>query len=228
MSGGVQLQYPITVCRQKFNRLRASLLSVQRVPLHSIMAPKAKKAKAPKVAKALVQLASSSSSSTAVVASEPGPHAREHQDLNQHEQKKRRLNRRTSDEQVERALQARTSHIPLSVWETRRDKAGRTVRQVVKDALKSVRSGDVRGRLSTKFWTSLHETFELNETLADNLAEPPLDQDVNPELLEVLQVACKSRWECVCLGGCLVIATAINNMSAVGGVCRSYSIQCAA
>ena len=104
------------------------------------------------------------------------------------ERKKRRLNRRCSDEQVQRALQGRYGLLLPPAWEAKRDNHGRSLREAVKDGIKKSQAGGRLGRLSTKFWIALHEAFSLIDSVVSLLAQPPMDEEVDSELLGVIQV----------------------------------------
>ena len=102
--------------------------------------------------------------------------------------KKKGLQRRNSDEQVQRAINGRFALVPVSIWESKRDDSGRSIRDVVRQALKETKGDKNNGRLSTKFWASINEQFGLSESLASSLPQPSLDQEVDDQLLQVLQV----------------------------------------
>lgn len=70
-----------------------------------------------------------------------------------------------------------------------RNNEGLSVRGFVKRELK--RNAKDKKRLSTRFWCRVNEEFELVESLADGLIDPP-DGPVDMQLLEMLQVA--FRW----------------------------------
>ena len=63
--------------------------------------------------------------------------------------KRTQLNRRDSDEQVERAVQNRLGHLPPSLWETKQNAAGDMIRDLVKKAIK--KNSCVNKRLSSRF-----------------------------------------------------------------------------
>lgn len=85
--------------------------------------------------------------------------------------KRRQLNRRSSDEQVERALAQRLSHLPDEVWRTKVNKDGLSISEYVKRAHKKMHSDGKK--LGTKFWSDVYNEFDLNESCADALEDPP-------------------------------------------------------
>ena len=156
------------------------------------MPTRAKKAKAKAKGKAQrnakAAMKPSPPPSSALVLSEPDPFAPPPDDDVPSAAKKRRLNRRCSDEQVERALHGRFSRYPSAVWESKRDANGKSVRETVREGLKAANNGSTKGRLSTKFWTTLRETFGLSESLASDLPDPGTTEPVDKSLLECLKV----------------------------------------
>lgn len=101
--------------------------------------------------------------------------------------KRRQLNRRSSDEQVERALAQRLSHLPDEVWRTKVNKDGLSISEYVKRAHKKMHSDGKK--LGTKFWSDVYNEFDLNESCADALEDPPEDLPVSKDLLMALASA---------------------------------------
>jgi hypothetical protein len=108
-------------------------------------------------------------------------------DLEGPTKRRRQLSRRSSDEQVERAVAARLSHLPDEVWRTKVTKDGLSISEYVKRWTKKMHSDGKR--LGTKFWTDLYNEFDLNESCADSLEDPPDDLKVNKDLLVALAAA---------------------------------------
>ena len=82
--------------------------------------------------------------------------------------KRRQLNRRDSDDKVNRVVVERLGHIPQSLWEHKVNENGLTIRDIIKKEMKGLAAGK---RLSTKSWVKLHSDFALCESLADALEE---------------------------------------------------------
>jgi len=106
---------------------------------------------------------------------------------NQQKQPRRQLERRDTDEQVERALGKRLNHIPVSRWQGAVDEEGVDFWTFIGRSLKKAHS--TGKKLGTKFWAATYERFGLNESAAADLADPPEDEVVDPNLLAVLSVA---------------------------------------
>ena len=64
----------------------------------------------------------------------------------------------------------RLQHVPKSAWEPLRDAAGRSIRDVVAEALSKTRGKG--GRLNTKFWVGLFEKFKLGDCVVEALGPP--------------------------------------------------------
>lgn len=100
--------------------------------------------------------------------------------------KRRQVARRHTDEQVERAMQGKLAHIPPAVLEGKTNSKGLTIREYVSQAFKQA-SGK-QGRLGSKFWCQVNEEFGLTQALADGLADPPSDQQLDPELVDMIHL----------------------------------------
>lgn len=97
--------------------------------------------------------------------------------------KRRRLFRRDSDERVERVLARKLSHLDSAMIASRRNSAGKSVRDVIRDALRDL--APRRKYLASSFWVQLYTDFELNSAVFDTLPAAP-DLPVADELLEAL------------------------------------------
>jgi len=102
-------------------------------------------------------------------------------------EKRRQVCRRNSDEQAQRALDEKLKDIPESSWRSKVNKQGLTLQEYVKRHSKSMKSENKR--LSTKFWTECFAEFDLVNTCADNLEDPPSGLSIDTDLLKALQAA---------------------------------------
>lgn len=141
------------------------------------MPPKGKAASRRNVPKAKAKAASKQaarSSDSRNVAEEPA-------------RKRTQLMRRDTDAQVDRAVGSRLSHLPKSVWASKRNASGQSVRDYIAAEIRRRRQDG--GKLGSRFWAQLYEHFELQENLADSLPEPGDDQVPSAQLLDVLAAA---------------------------------------
>ena len=99
-------------------------------------------------------------------------------------QKRRQILRRHTDEQVDRAISTRLSHVPPSVLEGKTDSKGTSIREYIGRAIKD----STQGRLGSRFWCKLNDDFGLCDSLADGLADPPDGEEPDAELIEMLQL----------------------------------------
>ena len=109
----------------------------------------------------------------------------------------RKLARRDTDDQVDRACERKLAFIPKRIWVGKLNPQGQTVEQVVEKEIYRVRNDG--GYIQTKFWIDLIIAFDLVETSQDILTAPE-DDDIPPpkELLEVLECLYnENRIKCV-------------------------------
>ena len=97
------------------------------------------------------------------------------------------MNRRSLDEQAERAGASKLAHIPECVWTRKFNSDGESILQVAKRTLDKFQGDNTK--LGSKFWAGLFHDFELHEFVADALADPPEDLPVDRELMVALNSA---------------------------------------
>lgn len=130
---------------------------------HAVVNEKSKPAKAPKAAKA--------SKEAPPVLEEP-------------RWKRRQLSRRETDEQTQRFIDRKLSHVPPAILETVQNLEGLRVRDFIKRELKRTKS--VNGRLASKFMVNLYEEYDLGSGIFSGLPEPEGDESVDEELLDLM------------------------------------------
>lgn len=104
------------------------------------------------------------------------------------EPKRQRLNRRDSDDQVDRIIKEKLSPLfRTEVIEGARSIDGASIRDRIRDQFKNNKA--MGRKLSSKFWEGLYSDFNLNQTPADQLPNPPQGLDCRDDLLQALEAA---------------------------------------
>jgi len=98
---------------------------------------------------------------------------------------KRRLSRRDTDDQIERAIGTRFDHIDN--WESKVDEDGRSIKDYVEDEVR--RTTNLGKYIRNDFWTKIWAKFDLATTAAMLLVDPPMDQDIDEDLMDAISVA---------------------------------------
>ena len=98
---------------------------------------------------------------------------------------RKQINRRDSDEQAERYVNRKLSHVDASRIKTLRNEDGLSIHNYVKAELK--RKKCTQGRLSSTFAVQLFKSFNLEAGLWDDLPEPPKGE-TNEELYELVSL----------------------------------------
>ena len=102
--------------------------------------------------------------------------------------KLKQLERRDTDDQVDRVIELKLGSVPAHVIVGAVAKDGVTkVRDFIAAEIRTLR-GTPR-RLSTRFWCSLNEHFDINVSASDCLEEPPGDNEIADELVEKIMLA---------------------------------------
>ena len=98
---------------------------------------------------------------------------------------KRRVGRRETEEQAERVLTSgKLDHVPKSMWLTKKNKSGKTVKQFTEDWIRKHRQPGTTCRCSTQFWCSLFASFGLTSSIV--LREPTDQRAPDDECLEAM------------------------------------------
>ena len=123
---------------------------------------------------------------------EPDPDAEQEEEQEENTEtpsKRRQPNRRDTDEMVDRNVTKKLSHIPECVW---RNKIGKTTNLKIVDFVKREAKPiwAEGGRVSTKVWMKVFREFDLAESAADSLEDPPEDLPVAKDLVMALSAAC--------------------------------------
>ncbi len=102
--------------------------------------------------------------------------------------KLKQLERRDTDDQVDRVIEQKLSSVPEHVIVGAVAKDGVTkVRDFIAAEIRTLRG--TTKRLSTRFWTSFNDHFDINVNASDILEEPPPDEEVADELVEKIMLA---------------------------------------
>ena len=80
----------------------------------------------------------------------------------------------------------RLGHLDPMLWEGLRNKEGLSIRDEVKDEIRSKR--DKQGRRSTKVWAKIFEEFRTAESLGGLLDGPPEDEGIDDDLIEAVTI----------------------------------------
>ena len=101
--------------------------------------------------------------------------------------KRRRLFKRDSEERVQRIIDRKFANIDAVIIDSRRNKAGQSLRDVIAQALRDLTPR--RKYLSFAFWTKLFDDFDLHSAFVEQL--PPVGDHIPiaDDLLEALMVA---------------------------------------
>ena len=85
---------------------------------------------------------------------------------------RRQLRRRDTDECVMRIREKKLAHIPDHILNTKTNNKGETPLGYITKEIRRKRPGN--GRLSTKFWVTFHDEFDLSWDISAELPEPHL------------------------------------------------------
>ena len=102
------------------------------------------------------------------------------------QKKRRQLDRRDTEEAVERYKQRKLNHIPEGRLLTVRNAEGKTVDQHITDEIKSKRQS--QGRLASAFLVSIYDQFNLYGDQFDDLPQPDGSR-INPDLEAAMEAA---------------------------------------
>jgi len=97
--------------------------------------------------------------------------------------KRRQLERRDTDDQVERIRERKLPQVAVEVLKTKENAKGIKAKEYIAMELRAKRK--TKGRLSTAFWVRFWEEYDFAEDIAGAMPEPP-DEPVDDELLEAI------------------------------------------
>ena len=98
---------------------------------------------------------------------------------------KRRLQRRDTDDAVQRAIDSKlTGRYSEEAINGCTNINGKCVREFILEAIRNCRQS--QKHLSTAFWTDFFGEFALHSVVTDNLPEPDPDEEVRAEVIEKL------------------------------------------
>ena len=100
--------------------------------------------------------------------------------------KRRQLNRRDTDVQIERAIGSKLDHVPKGVQMSKRNSKGQTILELVEQTIREKRPNN--GKLGSKWWTATLAEFGYNKGAFEDMPAPAdFDDSTLPnELLSAL------------------------------------------
>ena len=102
--------------------------------------------------------------------------------------KLKQLERRDTDDQVDRVIEQKLSSVPAHVIVGAVAKDGVTkVRDFIAAEIRTLRG--TTKRLSTRFWSSFNDHFDIDVNASDILEEPPANEEIADELVEKISLA---------------------------------------
>lgn len=117
-----------------------------------------------------------------------GGESSSHEDEGGKKRVRTQKDRRNNDQCALRALERKLCHIPVEVWQAKRDSKGRTCVEHVVKAQAEVKGKDKK--LGTKYWTGFFRDFMLADNCSQDLPDPPEDDaPVDEGLLVALAAA---------------------------------------
>ena len=99
---------------------------------------------------------------------------------------RRQLCRRESEEQTQRIMSRKLSHIPKEILDTQENSKGQKAADFILAEVRVKKSLAKKGRLSTKFWFGFWESFDFGSVIGDLLPDNPPDEEVDTYLLDAI------------------------------------------
>ena len=103
----------------------------------------------------------------------------------------RTLQKRDTDDQVDRIIERKLAHIPVSVLASARDSAGLSPRDVLAEGIKALRGS--RKNLASEFWIKFYDRFDLNQDTANTELEVSEGYELTDQHLIAALQSCHNK-----------------------------------